>query len=188
VKIFNRGSDKGVLIQCPYATQGSADFCSVKHPYTLNMSSPDFQEFMEAHVQQHIQRDSSLFGLTLKRLACPICDFETPPFQSNNASQLKALGKEEMDAQIDLQDHIEGNRERVENLITLALETQDSDEKARLADEAEKYRGHRSCSLHETPGHEILTYYFRDKEEEELHVKLLHLPKIKPINPKLKRQ
>jgi hypothetical protein len=186
MKLFNK-SDKKVLIQCPYSSEGSKDFCSKKKPYTLDMNSPDFKNLMEAHVQQHIERDSSLFGLTLKRLGCPICDFETAPFQSNNASALKALGREEMEAQIDLDDHITGNHERVDNLVELAKVEQNPEEKQRLIDLIETYRGHKSCALHETPGHEVLTYYFKDDEEKDLHVKLLHMPKIKPINPKLRK-
>jgi hypothetical protein len=186
VRLFNK-SDKKVLIQCPYASQGSVDFCKIKHPYTLDMNSPDFKDLMEAHVQQHIERDSSLFGLTLKRLGCPICDFETKPFQSNNASTLKAIGREEMEAQIDLDDHITGNHERVDRLVELAQSEQNPEEKEKLIQLIEDYRGHKSCSLHETPGHEILIYYFRDEAEHALHVKLLHLPKVKPINPKLRK-
>lgn len=187
MKLFGGSGDKRVLIQCPYATSGSQDFCSIKKPYMLDMNSPDFQQLMESHVQQHIQRDSSLFGLTIKRFGCPICDFETQPFQSNNATQLKALGREEMEAMVDLEDHIQGNHERVDNFVELAKAEQNPEEKERLIQLIENYRGHRSCALHETPGHEVLTYYFRDEEEKELHVKLLHMPKVKPINPKLKR-
>src|SRR5713101_4128400 len=116
MKLFGGSSDKKVMIQCPYATEGSKDFCNPKKPYMLNMNSPDFKELMEAHVNEHIQRDSSLFGLTIKRYGCPICPWESKPFQSNNAITLKALGREEMEAMIDLEDHITGNSERVGNL------------------------------------------------------------------------
>ncbi len=186
MKLFGN-SDKTVLVQCPFATEASRDFCNPKHSYMLNMSSPDFKDLMESHVQQHAERDSSIYGLTIKKYGCPICPWESKPFQSNNAIQLKALGREEMEAMIDLEDHITGNHERVENLIEMAKVEQNQEEKDRLIQLIEDYRGHKSCNLHETPGHEILIYYFRDDEEKHLHTELLHKPTIKPINPKLKK-
>jgi hypothetical protein len=210
LRIF-KNQDKRVLIQCPYASDGTKDFCSPKKPYTLDMASPDFQQLMEEHVQRHVERDSSLFGLTIKRLGCSICSWESKPFQSNNATKLKALGREEMEAMIDLDDHLNGNEERVTNLKKsvelmkqmreMADGEQDLDKRDKMLQQLadlgseddflrliEDYSGHLSCELHETPGHEVLVYYFRDKEEQALHNKLLHLPKIKPINPKLRKQ
>src|SRR5437660_256859 len=128
MKLF-KNTDKKVLIQCPYATDGSKDFCKPGKPFTLNMSSPDFQQMMEAHVQQHMERDSSMFGLTIKKFGCPICPWESKPFQSNSALALKALGKEEMEAMVDLDDHITGNRERVDNLVQWAQATENPEEK-----------------------------------------------------------
>lgn len=215
MKFFSKKSTKSVLIQCPYANEGTKDFCPPDKPYMLDMAHPDFQTLMEEHIQKHVERQSSLFGLTIKRLACQICDFETSPFPSNNASKLKALGREEMQAQIDLDDHINGNNLRYEAMVKLAndvFEQQkaqaleagkdlteealrkyldevlrpDFENKQLAIEQAEVYKGHMSCKLHETPGHEILIYYFRDKEEKDLHTKLLHAPKVKPQNPKLK--
>lgn len=217
MKIFNRkDSKKSVLIQCPYASDGTKDFCRPDKPYILDMAHPDFQKLMEEHVQQHVERQTAMFGLTVKKLACSICDWETLPFPSNNASKLKALGREEMQAQIDLDDHINGNTERVEQLTSLAnsvfenekqkavevaktLESEEAQKnylnetlrvpfevKQKAIEKAEVYSGHLQCKRHETPGHEILVYYFRDKEEKELHEKLLHAPKVKPQNPKIK--
>ncbi len=184
---FFKNADKKVLIQCPYATDGSKDFCKPGKPYVLDMSSPDFIDQMNSHIQKHMERDSSMFGLTIKRFGCPICTYETKPFQSNSAIALKALGREEMEAMVDLDDHITGNHERVENLIELAKAEENPEEKDRLIQAIEDFRGHKSCNLHETPGHEILIYYFRDEEEKNLHTKLLHMPTIKPLNPKLKK-
>jgi hypothetical protein len=203
--------EKKVLVQCPFANEGSKDFCPVKHPYTLNMNSPDFKDLMEEHVARHTERDSAMFGLTIKRLGCAICDWESKPFQSNNASKLKALGREEMEAMVDLDDHLNGNEERVTNLKKsiellkqmrkMADGEQDLDKRDKMLQQladlgsendllqlVEDYAGHEKCERHETPGHEVLVYYFRDKEEQELHNKLLHQPKIKPINPKIRKQ
>jgi hypothetical protein len=210
MRIF-KNADKRVLIQCPYASDGTKDFCNPKKPYTLDMASPDFKELMEEHVQRHVERDSSLFGLTIKRLGCSICDWESKPFQSNNATRLKALGREEMDAMVDLDDHLNGNEERMANLRqsvelmkqmkVMADKEQDLEKRDQMLQQLtdlgsendllqliEDYVGHISCEKHETPGHEILVYYFRDKEEQALHNKLLHQPKVKPINPKLRKQ
>src|SRR6266699_635801 len=110
--LWNRQREKEVLIECTFASPKSKDFCNPSHPFRINLSSPDSQKTLEAHVQQHIERDSSMFGLSIKRFGCSICTYETKPFPSNSATTLKALGREEMQAMIDLEDHISGNAER----------------------------------------------------------------------------
>ncbi len=123
-----------VIVQCPYAKSYTKDFCDPGHPFKINLASPNAHDIMNGHIELHVERNSAVLGLTIKRIGCQVCDWTTKPFESNNAMSEVALSQEEADALTEYEAHM-GTHERCEKHMTPGQEPltyyfKNADEKA----------------------------------------------------------
>ncbi len=102
-----KAKEREVWVQCPFGRSYTKDFCDPKHPFKINLASPNSHDIMNAHIELHVERNSSVLGLTIKRVGCQVCEWTTKPFESNNAMSEVAMSKEEADALTEYENHMD---------------------------------------------------------------------------------
>jgi hypothetical protein len=98
--------EREVIVQCPYAKSYTKDFCDPKHPFRINLASANAHDIMNVHIEMHVERNSSVLGLTVKRIGCQVCDWTSKPFGSNNAMTISAISQEEADGIMEYESHM----------------------------------------------------------------------------------